>query len=190
MAFGGIGSTFTLTPNGDTPNFSFIPGIFIDISDQDIHFNDFYTSVAQPISIENIKIKSDGEARSYLNYYPALFSGKEIHQDESSSLLEELKSSLLKGIFYQENQERFSRWNIEFTRRTQQAINQDPTALHTQVLVAVDFFNGLLINSTSQSKQLTAKGTSSVESVRGDEIDYRALYLSLNLIIVASRPYQ
>lgn len=176
MAFGGIGSTFTLTPNGDTPNFSFIPGIFIDISDQDIHFNDFYTSVAQPISIENIKIKSDGEARSYLNYYPALFSGKEIHQDESSSLLEELKSSLLKGIFYQENQERFSRWNIEFTRRTQQAINQDPTALHTQVLVAVDFFNGLLINSTSQSKQLTAKGTSSVESVRGDEIDYRALY--------------
>ena len=40
MAIGGIGNTFTLTPNGNTPNFSFIPGIFVDCSQQAINFND------------------------------------------------------------------------------------------------------------------------------------------------------
>ncbi|WP_264874288.1 glycoside hydrolase family 116 protein [Vibrio agarivorans] len=176
MAIGGIGSTFTLTPNGDTPNFSFIPGIFIDASEQDIHFNDFYASVASPVSIDKIQIKSDAETRSYLNYYPALFSGIEIHKDESVNLLDELKSSLLKGVFYQENLERFQRWNIEFSTRTQQAIQRNSVALDTQVLVAMDFFNGLIINSTAQAKQLTANGRSPIESVRAEEIDYKALY--------------
>ncbi|MDR9827729.1 glucosylceramidase, partial [Vibrio sp. FNV 38] len=70
MAIGGIGSTFTLTPNGDTPNFSFIPGIFIDVAQENIHFNDFYASVGNPVSIEALKIKSEPELRSLLNYYP------------------------------------------------------------------------------------------------------------------------
>lgn len=176
MAIGGIGSTFTLTPNGDTPNFSFIPGIFIDVAQENIHFNDFYASVGNPVSIEALKIKSEPELRSLLNYYPAIFSGKEIHSDTSIDLLSEIKSSLLKGIFFQENQDRFSRWNIELSNRTQQAITIDPVSLHTQVLVAMDFFNGLLINASVQSKQLTVNGQSNIETVRGEDVAYRALY--------------
>ncbi|MGL6316182.1 GH116 family glycosyl hydrolase [Vibrio sp. WXL103] len=176
MAIGGIGSTFTLTPNGDTPNFSFIPGIFVDISDEHIHLNDFYASVASPISIEQIKIKSKTELRAYLNYYPALFSGIEIHNNTSIDLLSELKSSLLKGIFYQENQSRFARWNIEFSSRTLAAIAADPVGLDTQVLVAMDFFSGLLINASASAMQLTANGDSQIPSVPAQEIVYRALY--------------
>ncbi|MDR9826567.1 GH116 family glycosyl hydrolase, partial [Vibrio sp. FNV 38] len=114
--------------------------------------------------------------RQLLNYYPAIFSGKEIHSDTSIDLLSEIKSSLLKGIFFQENQDRFSRWNIELSNRTQQAITIDPVSLHTQVLVAMDFFNGLLINASVQSKQLTVNGQSNIETVRGEDVAYRALY--------------
>lgn len=98
MAVGGIGNTFSLTPTGSTPNFSFIPGIFVDISDEDIHLNDFYISIAEVPNLDSLGLKSEVEARNYLGYYPALFSGKTI--DAHSNLLAEIKASLSNGRFY------------------------------------------------------------------------------------------
>ncbi|WP_295895233.1 GH116 family glycosyl hydrolase [uncultured Vibrio sp.] len=176
MAVGGIGNTFTLTPNGDTPNFSFIPGIFIDCADDDVHFNDFYASVMNPLTLDSIEIFNADDLESYLNYYPALFEGKEIDFSSGVDTLSEIKSSLVSRYFYSENKERFSRWNIEFSSKTQRLIDEDPNSLSTQISVAFDFFNGLLVNDSAQSLSLTANRQSQVESIDGESFHYQALY--------------
>ncbi|EKO3989621.1 hypothetical protein DX884_22965, partial [Vibrio fluvialis] len=81
MAVGGIGSTFTLTPQGNTPNFSFIPGIFVDCEYESIHFNDFYFSVMDEHSLDNLDIPNVGELLLFLKYYPADFSFDIHHAD-------------------------------------------------------------------------------------------------------------
>ncbi|GAM61873.1 hypothetical protein JCM19232_6178 [Vibrio ishigakensis] len=174
MAVGGIGNTFSLTPTGSTPNFSFIPGIFVDISDEDIHLNDFYISIAEVPNLDSLGLKSEVEARNYLGYYPALFSGKTI--DAHSNLLAEIKASLSNGRFYADNRESLIRWNIELSPRSLDAIVKDASSVQTQILVALDFFKGLLINTSAVARQLDAGGSSEIESVSARDIDYRALY--------------
>ncbi|PMJ98727.1 GH116 family glycosyl hydrolase [Vibrio sp. 10N.261.55.A7] len=176
MAIGGIGNTFTLTPNGDTPNFSFIPGIFIDCSDDDIHFNDFYASVMEPLSLDCLEIKCMSDLQSCLNYYPAVFNGEEIDFTSGLNVLDEIKSSLVSRRFYSENKESFTRWNIEFSSRTQLFIDADPGSFNTQIHVALDFFNGLLTNNTAKSLSLTANRGGDIESIKGEHVQYQALY--------------
>lgn len=174
MAIGGIGSTFSLTPTGSTPNFSFIPGIFIDITKEDIHLNDFYVSVAEVPSLDCLGIKSETEVRNYLNYYPALFAGHPIAADDE--LLPRINKALAGGGFYSENKENLTRWNIELSPRSLHAIKADAYSINTQILVAIDFFKGLLVNTSALARQLTAGGNSEIESVQAEDIKYRALY--------------
>ncbi|MFA0498435.1 glucosylceramidase, partial [Vibrio sp. 10N.222.46.A1] len=87
MAVGGIGNTFTLTPNGKTPNFSFIPGIFVDCSEQVINFNDFYASVMNVPTIDTLQVFNEQELSVHLNFYPALFDGKKIESREMSNAI-------------------------------------------------------------------------------------------------------
>lgn len=53
---------------------------------------------------------------------------------------------------------------------------KDASSVQTQILVALDFFKGLLINTSAVARQLDAGGTSEIESVSARDIDYRALY--------------
>jgi uncharacterized protein (DUF608 family) len=178
MAIGGIGSTFTLTPQGQTPNFSSIPGIFIDCSEEDIHFNDFYCSVMAPLSLDNIALGKMDEVSIFLKFYPALFNGKTLDLTEASTALESIKQAAISGSFYADNRDSFQRWNIELNSKTRNAIKVDERALETQLLVLVDFFNGLLINTSAQSLALTAGEATrgEVDAVPGEQIDYKALY--------------
>ncbi|MCO7020409.1 GH116 family glycosyl hydrolase [Vibrio paracholerae] len=176
MAVGGIGSTFTLTPQGNTPNFSFIPGIFVDCEYESIHFNDFYFSVMDEHSLDNLDIPNVGEFLLFLKYYPADFSFDIFHADNKDSILSGIKDCLCSGLFYLNNKSNFERWQIEFSDKTQQAITNDPSSLETQLLVLIDFFNGLLVNNSARALSLTANNGSSVESIDPSDIEYRALY--------------
>ncbi|MGF1721903.1 non-lysosomal glucosylceramidase [Vibrio kyushuensis] len=176
MAVGGIGNTFTLTPNGDTPNFSFIPGIFIDCTEEEIHFNDFYASVMSPASLDCLEISDLDKVKTFVNYYPALFDGVEIDFSQSVDVVGVIKSALINRRFYLENKESFLRWNIEFSSKTQLFIDEDPSSFSTQIHVALDFFNGLLINNTTKALSLTANRQSDVASIDGENIHYQALY--------------
>lgn len=176
MAVGGIGSTFTLTPQGNTPNFSFIPGIFVDCEYESIHFNDFYFSVMDEHSLDNLDIPNVGEFLLFLKYYPADFSFDIFHADNKDSILSGIKDCLCSGLFYLNNKSNFERWQIEFSDKTQQAITNDPSSLETQLLVLIDFFNGLLVNNSARALSLTANNGSSVESTDPSDIEYRALY--------------
>ncbi|MFT6986407.1 MAG: non-lysosomal glucosylceramidase, partial [Psychromonas sp.] len=84
IAVGGIGSTFTLTPLGTTPNFSFIPGIFIDNNTQDFNFNDFYVSLADLSSVENLSIREYGDYKHFLSFYPITYQGEPLANDNDS----------------------------------------------------------------------------------------------------------
>lgn len=176
MAVGGIGSTFTLTPQGNTPNFSFIPGVFIDCEHENIHFNDFYCSVMDEHSLDNLAIPNLDELLLFLRFYPADFSFVIESCDDKLNILDGIKNCLKSGLFYTTNQANFVRWHIEFSNQTQQAIANDPFSLKTQLLVALDFFNGLLINGSARAWSLTANQKTSIASIEASQIDYRALY--------------
>ena len=72
MAVGGIGSTFTLTRKV-TPQTLVYSGIFVDCEYESIHFNDFYFSVMDEHSLDNLDIPNVGELLLFLKYYPADF---------------------------------------------------------------------------------------------------------------------
>ncbi|WP_139683552.1 GH116 family glycosyl hydrolase [Vibrio tasmaniensis] len=176
MAVGGIGNTFTLTPNGNTPNFSFIPGIFVDCSEQVINFNDFYASVMDVPTIEKLQILNEQELSVHLNFYPALFDGKKIDTENNSNAINLIRNALKNGNFYKENRERFIKWNVEFSNKTQLLIESDSSSIDCQLYVALDFFNGLLINDTTRQLSLTAGNNGDIEGVNGSDIEYKALY--------------
>ncbi|MFM2643656.1 GH116 family glycosyl hydrolase [Vibrio chagasii] len=176
MAIGGIGNTFTLTPNGNTPNFSFIPGIFVDCSDQVINFNDFYASVMDMPTIETLQVLNEQELSVHLNFYPALFDGKKIDKENISNAINLIRAALENGNFYKENKDNFIKWNVEFSNKTQLLIESDSSSIDCQLYVALDFFNGLLINDTTRQLSLTAGNNSDIESVNGSDIEYKALY--------------
>jgi uncharacterized protein (DUF608 family) len=176
MAVGGIGNTFTLTPKGKTPNFSFIPGIFIDGEDDGIHFNDFYLSVMDEWSFDNLDILEVTELISFLKYYPVDLGKDYTAIENKEQWLRDIVKSLKTGEFYLNNQTAFERWNIEFSAKTMRAIAINPRAAQTQILVALDFFNGLLVNSTTKALSLTADRDSAIDSIQSEHISYRALY--------------
>ncbi|MCG9672781.1 glycoside hydrolase family 116 protein [Vibrio chagasii] len=176
MAIGGIGNTFTLTPNGNTPNFSFIPGIFVDCSEQVINFNDFYASVMDVPTIEALQVVNEQELSVHLNFYPALFDGKKIDKENISNAINLIRAALESGNFYKENKDKFIKWNVEFSNKTQLLIESDSSSIDCQLYVALDFFNGLLINDTTRQLSLTAGNNSDIESVNGSDIEYKALY--------------
>ena len=176
MAIGGIGNTFTLTPNGNTPNFSFIPGIFVDCSWQVINFNDFYASVMDVPTIETLQVLNEQELSVHLNFYPALFDGKKIDKENISNAINLIRAALENGNFYKENKDNFIKWNVEFSNKTQLLIESDSSSIDCQLYVALDFFNGLLINDTTRQLSLTAGNNSDIESVNGSDIEYKALY--------------
>ena len=176
MAIGGIGNTFTLTPNGNTPNFSFIPGIFVDCSEQVINFNDFYASVMDMPTIETLQVLNEQELSVHLNFYPALFDGKKIDKENISNAINLIRAALENGNFYKENKDNFIKWNVEFSNKTQLLIESDSSSIDCQLYVALDFFNGLLINDTTRQLSLTAGNNSDIESVNGSDIEYKALY--------------
>ncbi|TCT39924.1 uncharacterized protein (DUF608 family) [Vibrio crassostreae] len=174
MAVGGIGNTFTLTPNGNTPNFSFIPGIFVDCSEQVINFNDFYASVMDVPTIDTLQVVNEQELSVHLNFYPALFDGKKI--DNSSNAINIIRNALKNGNFYKENRESFIKWNVEFSNKTKLLIESDSSSIVCQLYVALDFFNGLLINGATRQLSLTTGNNGDIESVTGSDIEYKALY--------------
>ncbi|MCG9544670.1 non-lysosomal glucosylceramidase [Vibrio sp. Isolate33] len=176
MAVGGIGNTFTLTPNGNTPNFSFIPGIFVDCSEQVINFNDFYASVMDVPTIEKLQILNEEELSVHLNFYPALFDGKKIDTENNSNAINIIRNALKNGNFYKENRESFIKWNVEFSNKTQLLIESDSSSIVCQLYVALDFFNGLLINGATRQRSLTAGNNGDIETVNGSDIEYKALY--------------
>ncbi|TWD43277.1 uncharacterized protein (DUF608 family) [Vibrio crassostreae] len=176
MAVGGIGNTFTLTPNGNTPNFSFIPGIFVDCSEQVINFNDFYASVMDVPTIDTLQILNEQELSVHLNFYPALFDGKKIDTENDSNAINLIRNALRNGNFYKENRESFIKWNVEFSNKTQLLIESDSSSIVCQLYVALDFFNGLLINGATRQLSLTAGNNGDIESVNGSDIEYKALY--------------
>ncbi|CAK1747164.1 non-lysosomal glucosylceramidase [Vibrio crassostreae] len=176
MAIGGIGNTFTLTPNGNTPNFSFIPGIFVDCSEQVINFNDFYASVMDVPTIDALQVIDEQELSVHLNFYPALFDGKKIDKENISNAINLIRAALENGNFYKENKGNFIKWNVEFSNKTQLLIESDSSSIDCQLYVALDFFNGLLINDTTRQLSLTAGNNSDIESVNGSDIEYKALY--------------
>ncbi|CAK3182920.1 non-lysosomal glucosylceramidase [Vibrio crassostreae] len=176
MAIGGIGNTFTLTPNGNTPNFSFIPGIFVDCSEQVINFNDFYASVMDVPTIDALQVIDEQELSVHLNFYPALFEGKKIDKENISNAINLIRAALENGNFYKENKDNFIKWNVEFSNKTQLLIESDSSSIDCQLYVALDFFNGLLINDTTRQLSLTAGNNSDIESVNGSDIEYKALY--------------
>lgn len=176
MAVGGIGSTFTLTPQGNTPNFAFISGMFVDCEHESVHFNDFYFSVMDEYSIDNIDIPNVEEMMNFLKYYPADFLFELSTCDNKETILSGIKDCLLTGQFYSNNKSNFERWNIEFSGKTQQAIANNESAIETQLLVAIDFFDGLLVNRSVRALSLTANQKSNVASIDANNIVYRALY--------------
>ncbi|WP_394251909.1 GH116 family glycosyl hydrolase [Vibrio profundi] len=176
MAVGGIGNTFTLTPNGSTPNFSFIPGIFVDCSKQGVDFNDFYASVADVVSVGSLKIPCYQELAVHLKFYPAIFNGQKISPDKMEEALTLIKSAINNKTFYSDNIENFIEWNVEFSNKTIHYINEDFSSLICQLYVALDFFNGLLINETAESISLTSDRNNIIPSISSDKVDYKALY--------------
>lgn len=176
MAVGGIGSAFTLTPLGSTPNFSFIPGIFIDVEEEDVNFNDFYVSVMDIPSIDNIEITNLERLNQYLNYYPVVLNGKKATDISQDNIESEIKRALCEGKFYIENKDNFSKWNVELSDKTYRYLERDPSSITSQVLVAVDFFDGHLVNNTAKLRSLNAVTHSAIESVAREEIHYQAMY--------------
>lgn len=176
MAIGGIGNTFTLTPSGSTPNFSFIPGIFVDCSGQGINFNDFYVSVADSPTVETLKVACYQELAVHLKFYPALFNGQVIPSSEMADALTLIKSAINSRTFYSDNIDNFMRWNVEFSNKTIQHINEDFNSLICQLYVALDFFNGLLVNGTNESISLTTNSNNHIPSISSGNVNYKALY--------------
>ncbi len=188
MAIGGIGNTFTLTALGNTPNFSFIPGIFIDNNQNTINFNDFYVAVSDEHQLDDLAISDLDGMHKFIRFYPAVFDGSALEfnmelapSERANSVLTTITRALSRGQFYGENQVNFVRWDVEFTSNTLRSIQADPASIRTQILVALDFFNGLLVNSTTKAMSLTALKRASldeynIESIDAENIDYQALY--------------
>lgn len=177
MAVGGIGSTFTLTPLGNTPSLAFIPGIYIDNNDNQFNLNNFFASVSDKISLDSLAIKDLDKLEQFIHFYPASFHGKPLNVSTSESALVAIKHSLQSGEFYTENQQNFTKWKIEFTEETLSAIKKDNHSIQAQLLVALDFFNGLLINNSSHCVSLTAQSIhDEIDAVSESDIEYQALY--------------
>ncbi|WP_418642142.1 GH116 family glycosyl hydrolase [Vibrio chaetopteri] len=176
MAVGGIGSAFTLTPLGSTPNFSFVPGIFIDVESEELNFNDFHVSVMDIPTVENLAITDLDGLIQYLKYYPVVLNGKIATDISRKDIESEIKRSLIDATFYSENKDGFLKWNVEFSDKTLHNLELDANSVSTQVRVAVDFFDGHLVNNTAQLRSLNAVGQSAIESVAREDIHYQAMY--------------
>jgi uncharacterized protein (DUF608 family) len=179
IAVGGIGNTFTLTPLGSTPNFSFIPGIFIDNNSNDFNLNDFYVSLADVHAIENLIISDEAKLKHFLSFYPISCQEKPLLNDQitAQQLLENIKSALQTSTFYSENKDAFQRWNIEFSDKTQTLLAEKEISLDAQISVAVDFFNGLLINSSAHSLALSSVTQhKKINAMDSALVDFKALY--------------
>ncbi|MBY6196044.1 GH116 family glycosyl hydrolase [Vibrio hangzhouensis] len=176
MAVGGIGNAFTLTPLGSTPNFSFIPGIFLDAGHEDINFNNFFVSCMDNHSLQNLYIGNEADVVRYLSYFPASFCGEKITDSSSGCVIEKIKNSLSNLRFYSENEANFERWETDFSEKTLRYIEEAPNSLMTQILVAIDFFDGLLTNKSAQLCSLTADSNSGVRAINREQIHYQAMY--------------
>lgn len=176
MAVGGIGSAFTLTPLGSTPNFSFVPGIFIDIETEDVNFNDFHASVMDIPSVDNLIIADMDALIEYLKYYPVVLNGNLATDISKENVESEIKRSLVDATFYSENKDSFLKWNVEFSDKTLLNLELDANSVSTQVRVAVDFFDGHLVNNTAQLRSLNAVSQSAIDSVAREDIQYQAMY--------------
>jgi len=179
IAVGGIGSTFTLTPLGTTPNFSFIPGIFIDNNSQDFNLNDFYVSLADLNRVENLSIRSYGDYKHFLSFFPITCQGEPLVNDNDSmeQSLEKIKKSLVDCSFYSENKEAFQRWNVEFTHKSKALLAENEASLAAQVSAAVDFFNGLLVNTSTRALALSSPSQrEEIAAIDGARIGFKALY--------------
>ncbi|GAL35165.1 hypothetical protein JCM19240_3535 [Vibrio maritimus] len=176
MAVGGIGSAFTLTPLGSTPNFSFVPGIFIDVESEDLNFNDFHVSVMDIPTVDNLEISDVDGLIQCLKYYPVVLNGNLVTDISIENLEVEIKRSLLDATFYSDNKDRFLKWNVEFSDKTQRDLELEANSVSTQVRVAVDFFDGHLVNKTAQLRSLNAVSQSAIESVAREDIQYQAMY--------------
>ncbi|MGR5286295.1 GH116 family glycosyl hydrolase [Vibrio maritimus] len=176
MAVGGIGSAFTLTPLGSTPNFSFVPGIFIDIETEDVNFNDFHASVMDIPSVDNLIIADMDALIQYLKYYPVVLNGNLATDISKENVESEIKRSLVDATFYSENKDSFLKWNVEFSDKTLLNLELDANSVSTQVRVAVDFFDGHLVNNTTQLRSLNAVSQSAIDSVAREDIQYQAMY--------------
>ncbi len=176
MAVGGIGSAFTLTPLGSTPNFSFVPGIFIDVETEDVNFNDFHASVMDIPSVDNLIIADMDALIQYLKYYPVVLNGNLATDISKENVESEIKRSLVDATFYSENKDSFLKWNVEFSDKTLLNLELDANSVLTQVRVAVDFFDGHLVNNTAQLRSLNAVSQSAIDSVAREDIQYQAMY--------------
>ena len=178
IAVGGIGSTFTLTPLGCTPNFSFIPGIFIDNSNLDFNLNDFYISLAEPNNTENLSIREYAVFNMFLSLYPVRCQGELLLDPTCSEqqTLQKIQKSLQAGSFYAENKAAFERWNVEFTEKSKTLLASNEASLAAQISVAIDFFDGALINNSTSSLALSANQHQKIATIDGVNSDFKALY--------------
>ena len=157
IAVGGIGSAYTVTPAGTTPVMHFLPGIQVRGENGNLKLNDFYFKE----SIQGSPFMVENAAGLYelLSFFPLqdikgnALVPQGLDGEEIAKLLE---NAAKKGDLYAVNEERLSRWRIEWSRRTEAMLANNDRSPRFQRLWLIDFFNGFLGETPERQGSLTA----------------------------------
>jgi len=160
IAVGGIGSTFTVTPAGTTPVLNFLPGIQVrGQSPESLRLNNFFfresvLGAKAPLCVNNASM-----FYRRLAFYPLVgVNGKEFVPAglDAAALAKAVDKAAQNTELYNANADRLARWQVEWSSRTQAALQSGDRSPTFQRNWLIDFFDGVLGETAVRQGALTA----------------------------------
>lgn len=184
MALGGIGSAVTVTPAGTTPSIHFVPGLFIESTEEvPVRMTNFLYR-ERSFGSFSPEIRDLQRLRLFLQVAP-LVDSKGLpwfdHKDPLDLLERKLAAIVNCSTFYNDNKENLEKWEISLSDSTRKLIDdrsEDCRALNYSLLL--DMFPGCITDKHNYATSLVAdveeKSIENVPCYPAGSVHYRGLY--------------
>lgn len=160
IAVGGIGSTYTVTPAGTTPVLNFLPGIQVrGATPESLRLNNFFFRESVVSAKSPLLVNNATQFYRRLAFYPLVNAqGNDLVAPglDAAALAKALEKAAQNTELYQANADRLARWQIEWSPRTQAALQNGDRSPAFQRLWLIDFFDGVLGETPVRQGALTA----------------------------------
>lgn len=160
IAVGGIGSTYTVTPAGTTPVLNFLPGVQVrGASPESLRLNNFFFRESVVGAKSPLTVANTAQFYRRLAFYPLVDTkGKPLFAEglDAAALAKACEKAAADTGLFDANADRLARWNIEWSSRTQAALQSGDRSAAFQRNWLIDFFDGVLGETPVRQGALSA----------------------------------
>jgi len=160
IAVGGIGSTYTVTPAGTTPVLNFLPGVQVrGATPEALRLNNFFFRESVIGAKSPLFVNNATQFYRRLAFYPLINTkGQPLVANDldAAALAKAMEKAAQDPGLFAANADRLSRWQVEWSSRTQAAIQAGDNSPAFQRNWLIDFFDGVLGETPVRQGALTA----------------------------------